>query len=66
MAHLATATSGVGAEEYPCDILGPLAYEHTLLAEPLDVRDGSVKAPDGPGLGVALDEDALAHYRVDR
>jgi muconate cycloisomerase len=66
MAHLATATTGVGAEEYPCDILGPLAYEHTLLAQPLDVRDGSVKAPDGPGLGVALDEEALAHYRVDR
>ena len=25
MAHLATATPGIGAEEFPCDILGPLA-----------------------------------------
>ena len=31
MAHLATATPGIGAEEFPCDILGPLGYEHDLL-----------------------------------
>ena len=64
MAHLAAATPGIGAEEFPCDILGPLAYEHTLLAEPLDLRDGTVKPPDRPGLGVELDERALAHFRV--
>lgn len=64
MTHLATATTGVGAEEFPCDILGPLAYEHDLLAEPLDLRDGAVKAPDKPGLGVDLDEQMLARYRV--
>ena len=64
MAHLATATTGVGAEEYPCDILGPLAYEEDLLVEPLEVRDGAVRAPDRPGLGVELDEGRLARYRV--
>jgi L-alanine-DL-glutamate epimerase-like enolase superfamily enzyme len=64
MTHLATATTGVGAEEFPCDILGPLAYEHDLLAEPLDVRDGTVAAPDKPGLGVELDEQMLARYRL--
>jgi muconate cycloisomerase len=64
MAHLATACIGIGAEEFPCDILGPLAYEHDLLAEPLDVRKGSVKAPDRAGLGVSLDGQALAHYRA--
>ena len=64
MAHLATATTGVGAEEFPCDILGPLAYEEDLLAEPLEVRDGAVRAPDKPGLGVELDEARLARYRV--
>ena len=51
MTHLATATPGIGAEEFPCDILGPLAYEHDLLAEPLDFRDGSMKAPEGAGTG---------------
>src|SRR5258708_26162336 len=63
MAHLATATTGVGAEEFPCDILGPLAYEHDLLAEPIELRDGAVRVPVGPGLGVALDEGMLAHFR---
>jgi muconate cycloisomerase len=64
MAHLALATPAIGAEEFPCDILGPLAYERDLLAEPLDVRNGTVKPPDAPGLGVSLDEDALARFRV--
>jgi muconate cycloisomerase len=64
MAHLATATTGVGAEEFPCDILGPLAYEQDLLAEPIEVRDGAVRAPDKPGLGVELDEAKLTRYRV--
>jgi muconate cycloisomerase len=64
MAHLAAATPAVGAEDFPCDILGPLAYEHTLVAEPLEVRDGAVTPPAGPGLGVELDEDALARYRA--
>ncbi len=64
MAHLATATTGIGAEEFPCDILGPLGYEHDLLAEPIEFRDGAVRAPSGPGLGVELDEALLARYRV--
>jgi L-alanine-DL-glutamate epimerase-like enolase superfamily enzyme len=64
MAHVAAACPGIGAEEFPCDILGPIAYVHDLLAEPFDFRHGSMKAPDGPGLGVALDEKMLAKYRV--
>ena len=49
MTHLAIATPGIGAEEFPCDILGPLAYEHDLLEQDLDIADGSVAAPDRPG-----------------
>ena len=64
MAHLAAATSAIGAEDFPCDILGSLAYEHTLVAEPLEVREGTVKAPSGPGLGVDLEEGAIARYRA--
>lgn len=64
MAHLATATPGVGAEDFPCDILGPLAYDHSLLAEPLEFRDGAIIAPDKPGLGIELDESALAQFRA--
>jgi muconate cycloisomerase len=64
MAHLATATTGIGAEEFPCDILGPLAYEEDLLTEPLQFRDGAIRAPDKPGLGVELDESKVDRYRV--
>ncbi len=63
MAHLAVATAGVGAEEFPCDILGPLAYEHDLLAEPIEFSDGAIRAPSGSGLGVTLDEKMLARFR---
>jgi L-alanine-DL-glutamate epimerase-like enolase superfamily enzyme len=64
MTHLAMASPGINPEEYPCDILGPLAYDDDLLAEPLDWRDGSVRALERPGLGVTLDEQALSRYRV--
>lgn len=64
MAHLAAATPAIAAEDFPCDILGPIAYEHSLLAEPLRFEAGAVRAPEGPGLGVALDEAAVARYRA--
>ena len=64
MAHLAAATTGVGAEEFPCDILGPIGYENDLLVEPLEFRDGAIQVPSGPGLGVELDEEMLARFRV--
>ena len=64
MTHLATASVGIGAEEFPCDILGPLAYEHDLLAQPIEFKDGAVRVPSGPGLGVELDEEMLKRYRV--
>jgi muconate cycloisomerase len=63
MAHLAAASTGIGAEEFPCDILGPLAYEHDLLVEPIEFRDGAVRVPSGPGLGVTLDEEMLGRFR---
>lgn len=35
-----------------------------LLQEPIRAVDGCVKIPDGPGLGIVLDEAALAKYRI--
>lgn len=37
-----------------------------LLAEPLEIKDGSLKVRQGPGLGIEIDETKLAHYRLDR
>jgi glucarate dehydratase len=36
-----------------------------LLAPPLSIEDGAVRVPDGPGLGVDLDRDALARMHED-
>lgn len=32
------------------------------IIEPLDLRDGSLGVPDGPGLGVRVDQDKLEHF----
>ncbi len=64
MTHLAMASAGIGAEEFPCDILGPLAYEHDLLTEALPFRDGATSVLDRPGLGVELDEGMLFKFSV--
>lgn len=64
MTHLAAATHDLTCEAWPPDILGPLYYEADVLAEPLDIRDGSVGLPTGPGLGVALDEAVIARYHA--
>ena len=45
------------------DMCGHFVHEHSLLTEPL-MKDGYAIVPDGPGLGVELDEDAVKHYKV--
>jgi L-alanine-DL-glutamate epimerase and related enzymes of enolase superfamily len=39
-------------------------YTDDLLTEPLTIRHGSVKTPEGPGLGVTVDEDAVERLRA--
>jgi L-alanine-DL-glutamate epimerase-like enolase superfamily enzyme len=36
-----------------------------LLAEPLQIRDGTLRIRERPGLGIELDEDKLTRYRTD-
>jgi len=48
----------------PSDIFGRMIREHDLLLEPLRFTQGHAQVPTGPGLGVSLDEAALAHYRI--
>lgn len=49
---------------YPSDILSHQRV-HNLLATPIEIRDSCAAVPDGPGLGVELDEDAVRRYQVD-
>jgi L-alanine-DL-glutamate epimerase-like enolase superfamily enzyme len=39
-------------------------YEHTLLKEPIRVHNGYARIPDGPGLGVEVDWDAVERFRI--
>ncbi|MBI1894972.1 MAG: mandelate racemase/muconate lactonizing protein [Acidobacteria bacterium] len=64
MIHLAVATPAVQAETWPCDIIGPLFYEDEILTEPLEIAGGLARAPQRPGLGVELDAEKVARYRV--
>jgi L-alanine-DL-glutamate epimerase-like enolase superfamily enzyme len=36
-----------------------------LVTEQLVITDGTIMAPTAPGVGVTIDEDKLAHYRLD-
>jgi glucarate dehydratase len=56
MVHLAAATPNL---TYACDTHWPWKTEDVIKGRPLSFRDGSVRVPDGPGLGVELDRDAL-------
>ncbi|HTM48349.1 MAG TPA: hypothetical protein VL285_06705, partial [Bryobacteraceae bacterium] len=58
------ATAGITAEEFPCDIIGPMFYTDSLLREALPISGGQARAPEKPGLGVELDEEKVELYRV--
>ncbi|WP_136065776.1 muconate/chloromuconate family cycloisomerase [Modicisalibacter radicis] len=45
------------------EMFGPLLLTDDIVAEPLRYHDFGVDLPRGPGLGIQLDEDKLAHYR---
>jgi glucarate dehydratase len=56
MTHLAAATPNL---TYACDTHYPWKTEDLIKPGVLEFVDGSVRVPDGPGLGVELDLDAL-------
>ncbi|WP_157218075.1 muconate/chloromuconate family cycloisomerase [Flavisphingomonas formosensis] len=48
------------------ELFGPLLLTEEILAEPLGYGDFALAVPSGPGLGIALDEERVAHLRRDR
>lgn len=48
------------------ELFGPLLVKDDIVVERPAYRDFCMHLPDGPGLGAALDEDKLAHYRRDK
>ncbi len=60
--HLASALPEV---EYPNDA-GLHFLSADVLAEPQEVRDGAMKLPAGPGLGVTLDRAKLDRLTLEQ
>lgn len=52
--------------EWGTELFGPLLPTEEILAAPLDYSEFSLAVPTGPGLGIEIDEAALARFRRDR
>lgn len=57
--HLACAAPAV---TWGSELFGPLLMREEILATPLCYADGELRLPDGPGLGVELDPDAVRAF----
>ena len=66
--HLAAAAGAGPYVEFPYDPPGWTPERRDfMLAEPIRVdKDGAVAVPTAPGLGIALDEEALRRYELPR
>jgi muconate cycloisomerase len=62
MAHVAVCLPNLA---YESDITGHIRYPVDVICERLDYEGGAVRPPDGPGLGVTIDESVLARVRLD-
>ena len=51
--------------QWGTELFGPLLLTEEILETPLDYSDFSLLVPHGPGLGITLDKDRLAHFTRD-
>jgi L-alanine-DL-glutamate epimerase-like enolase superfamily enzyme len=63
MLHVAVADPGIDSVKYPADLIGPLYHDADMIIPGLTLGPDTAHVPDGPGLGVCLDEEQLARYR---
>ncbi len=63
MLHVAASNPTIDSKTFPADLIGPLYHEADMLTQPLELGPTAAHVPSGPGLGVELDEEALARWR---
>ncbi len=51
--------------QWGTELFGPLLLTEEILSTPLDYSDFELTVPDGPGLGIELDEDRLKFFARD-
>jgi muconate cycloisomerase len=59
-AHLCATLPHLG---WGTELFGPLLLTEEILTEPLHYADFGLAVPDGPGLGVEIDEDRVRRFR---
>jgi L-alanine-DL-glutamate epimerase-like enolase superfamily enzyme len=64
MLHVAAAFPEIDSDAFPADTIGPFYHEGDLITKPLDLGPPHARIPEGPGLGVELDEEQLRRWRV--
>jgi muconate cycloisomerase len=52
--------------EWGTELFGPLLLAEEILVQPLEYSNFGLAVPNGPGLGVELDESRLDRFRRDR
>ena len=62
--HSANILAAVGGEGLLEMDVNPNPLRDAVVGESLSVEDGHVRLPDGPGLGVEVDPEAMAGWRV--
>jgi L-alanine-DL-glutamate epimerase-like enolase superfamily enzyme len=60
-AHLAAAVPNL---PYACETFGPLRYCRDIVGAPVPIDGGYLTPPEGPGLGVTLNWEAIQEMRV--
>ncbi len=63
MLHVGIACDAFRAEQFPGDYVGPWYHAADLLKTPVDLGPPAARVPEGPGLGIELDEEQLEKYR---
>jgi L-alanine-DL-glutamate epimerase-like enolase superfamily enzyme len=60
-AHMAASVPYL---DYPCYMAGPLVYQEQIVKERIIYKEGHIAIPNGPGLGVELDDQHLTNQRL--
>ena len=63
----ACAHLGVSVPNLPhaCECFGPLRYLRDIVEDPIPIAGGYLTPPEGPGLGVRLNQDAVREYTCE-